>query len=168
MSKIVSVNTYTHSVTYLSDNILKSLKHLILMVGLDPGQFVADWTLFDRGLQTWIKSRHLEGATIEIFNKNSDSLVFRFDFEIDYSYGSGDDGDFWVDSTPIKNAVYKAGITASSCNYSIKLKNKAGRPDATGFVPCSFRSTDGFVQQSVGTIIGTNYLSSNSTYWRKI
>lgn len=168
MSTTVSVNTYTHSVTFLSDNILKSIKHLILMIGLDPAYFIGEWGLFDRGLQTWIKSQHLKGATIEIFNKYSDALVFRYDFEIDYSYGSGDDGDFWVDTTPIKNAVYKAGITASSCNYCIKLRNSPGRPDVDGFSPCNFRSTDGFMQQSVGTTIGTNYLASNSTYWRKI
>lgn len=167
MSTFVIVNTYTHSVTFLSDNILKSMKHLIIMIGLDPRKLVSDWNLFDRGLQTWIKSRHLEGATIEIYNKYTNALIFRWDFAIDYSYGDGGDGDFWVDSTPIKNAIYKAGINTVNCTYDIKLKNKSGRPEVSGFVPCDYRSTEGFVRQSVGTTIGTNYLGSQSNYWRK-
>ena len=32
----VAVNTYTHSVTYVADNILKSLKDIIRLSGLDP------------------------------------------------------------------------------------------------------------------------------------
>lgn len=168
MSTFVVVNTYAHSVTYISDNILRSMKHLIIMIGLDPRNLVNSWNTLDLGLQTWIKSRHLEGATIEFYNSKNGSLLFRWDFGIDYSYGSGTDGDFWVDTTPIKNAIYKAGISIVNCLYEIKLKNKPGRPDVQGFSPCSYRSTEGFVMQSVGTTIGTNYLGSQSTYWRKI
>ena len=40
----VAVNTYTHSVTYVADNILKSFKDIVRLSGLDPGKLVADWT----------------------------------------------------------------------------------------------------------------------------
>ena len=168
MSTIVSVNTQSHSVTFLSDNILKSIKQLILLVGLDPSHFISDWNLLDRGIKTWITSGHLESATIEIYSKINNQLIFRWDFEINYSYGSGDDGEFWVDLNPIKNAIYKAGISAGSCQYDILLRNKPGKPDVVGFIPCDYRSTEGFVRQSVGTTIGTNYHGSQSNYWRKL
>lgn len=32
----VATYSYTHSVTYVTDNILKSLKDIILLSGLDP------------------------------------------------------------------------------------------------------------------------------------
>ena len=32
----VAVNTYTHSVTYVADNILKSMKDIVRLSGLDP------------------------------------------------------------------------------------------------------------------------------------
>jgi hypothetical protein len=32
----VAVNTYTHSVVYVADNILKSMKDIIRLSGLDP------------------------------------------------------------------------------------------------------------------------------------
>ncbi len=34
----VGVNTYTHSVTYVADNIMKSFKDIIRLSGLDPSK----------------------------------------------------------------------------------------------------------------------------------
>jgi hypothetical protein len=39
MTTTVSVNTYTHSVTYVADNILKSIKDIIRLSGLNPAKF---------------------------------------------------------------------------------------------------------------------------------
>ena len=39
----VVVNTYTHSVTYVAENILKSLKDIIRLSGLDPTKFIGEW-----------------------------------------------------------------------------------------------------------------------------
>jgi len=36
----VTVNTYTYSVTYVADNILKSIKDIIRLSGLDPSNLV--------------------------------------------------------------------------------------------------------------------------------
>src|SRR3546814_5968285 len=57
---IVAVNTYTHSVTYVADNILKSMKDIILLSGLDPTNLVDGWASKMRALQTWLASRHLD------------------------------------------------------------------------------------------------------------
>lgn len=39
----VATCSYTHSVTYVTDNILKSLKDIILLSGLDPEHFADRW-----------------------------------------------------------------------------------------------------------------------------
>ncbi|HGA3328186.1 TPA: HORMA domain containing protein, partial [Pseudomonas aeruginosa] len=39
----VATYSYTHSVTYVTDNILKSLKDIILLSGLDPEHFADRW-----------------------------------------------------------------------------------------------------------------------------
>jgi hypothetical protein len=60
MSTFVAVNTYTHSVTYVTDNILRSLQDIVRLSGLDPAQIADDWTILERGINTWIESKHLE------------------------------------------------------------------------------------------------------------
>jgi hypothetical protein len=80
----VAVNTYTHSVTYVADNILKSLKDIIRLSGLDPSEFVGDWETHMSGVQTWLNSGDLETVKLEIYNPKTDALIFRWDIDIAY------------------------------------------------------------------------------------
>ncbi|MBP0495592.1 hypothetical protein [Pararoseomonas indoligenes] len=52
----VVVNSYTHSVAYVADNILKSLKDIIRLSGLDPAKFVDQWESNTRALKTWLET----------------------------------------------------------------------------------------------------------------
>ncbi len=71
----VAVNTFTHSVTYVADNILKSMKDIIRLSGLDPTNLVDGWSSKMRALQTWLHSGHLETVVLEIFNSRTNGLV---------------------------------------------------------------------------------------------
>ncbi|HEY3252168.1 MAG TPA: HORMA domain containing protein [Ignavibacteria bacterium] len=168
MSTRVAVYTYANSISYVSDKILWSMRKLITMIGLDPINLVSEWSLLDKGLQTWLRSRHLVGATIEIYNKTRGSFVGRWDFDIDYTYNSGDDGEFTTDAQLIKNAIAKNVTDVKNCSYDIIFRNKPGYPKVPGFVSCNLRSTQGYVRQSLGTSISTNYLGAQLNYWRKI
>ena len=93
----VSINTYTHSVTYVTDNILKSLKDIIRLSGLNPEKLTKEWDSNQRAIKTWIESGHLERVKLEVFNPSTNDLVVRWDIDIVYSTGSGD-GTFYTDT----------------------------------------------------------------------
>jgi hypothetical protein len=57
----VAVNTYTHSVTYVADNILKSLKDIVRLSGLDPSKLVDGWESNMLALRTWLDSGDCSG-----------------------------------------------------------------------------------------------------------
>ena len=82
----VSVYSYTHSVTYVADNILKSLKDIIRLSGLDPSGFVNDWQTYLLAASTWLKSGHLRSVVLEIFDPKTNALITRWDVEISYSW----------------------------------------------------------------------------------
>lgn len=163
---IVAVNTYTHSVTYVADNILKSMKDIIRLSGLDPTKLVDGWSSKMRALQIWLESRHLERVVLEIFDPKTDALVGRWDIDVVYTTGSGD-GDFWTDTEQIKYHVRKAGLAPSEAKYRLLLHNKSGRPDVEGWGPAQCRSTEGFVRHSLGSTIEHNGLGGRAAYWRK-
>ena len=71
MSTFVAVNTYTHSVTYVTDNILRSLQDIVRLSGLDPARIADDWTVLERGISTWIESKHLETIVLEVYNPST-------------------------------------------------------------------------------------------------
>ena len=168
MSTFVSVNTYTHSVTYVTDNILRSLQDIVRLSGLDPYQIADDWTVLERGIKTWIESKHLEIIVLEVYNPSTDALVGRWDIDIAYEWSGGGGGRFWVDTEQIKIAIKKAGVWPGSSKYSIICRTKSGRPDVDGWSTTSFRSTSGMVKQSLGTTIEHGGLGAGTSYYRKV
>lgn len=162
----VAVFSYTQSVVYVADNILKSLKDIIRLSGLDPTKLVNDWALLLRGLSAWIESRHLESVTLEIFDPKTDGLLFRWDIEVVYTWDVSA-GTFWTDTEQLKWAIKKAGLVPAQADYRVSVHNKPGRPDVSGWSCCTLRSTDGMVRQSLGTTVEHNGLSAKTTYWRK-
>lgn len=157
--------SYTFTVTYVTTKMLLTLKEIIREIGLDPSKFAADWAVYERGITTWLTSRHLERVTLEIYKPGTGALVTRWD--IDVVYGTVGDGSLWVDTAAIRYAIAKAGAAPSSCDYEIKLKNTAGRPSVQGWSECSFRSTDGLKRYSVGATIGGNGLAAQTAYWSR-
>lgn len=162
----VTVNTYTHSVTYVADNILKSMKDIVRLSGLDPANLVDSWADKMKALQVWLGSRHLETVVLEIFDPANDALVGRWDIDVIYTTGAGDGG-FWTNTEQIKYHIRKAGLAPSEARYRLLLQNKTGRPDVEGWGTAQYRSTDGFVRQSLGSTIEHNGLGGSTAYWRK-
>ena len=162
----VAVNTYTHSVTYVADNILKSLKDIIRLSGLDPSKFVGDWETHMRGVQTWLNSSDLETVKLEIYNPKTDALIFRWDIDIAYGWSSGD-GSFWTDTEQLKYAIRKAGLAPSEAHYRLLVNTKQGRPDVAGWGTVSSRSIGGMVRQSLGTTVEHSGLGASTSYLRR-
>jgi hypothetical protein len=162
----VSVYSYTHSVTYVADNILKSLKDIIRLSGLNPSEFVSDWTLNMRAIDGWLQSSDLERVMLEIYHPTTGVLIFRWDIEISYSW-TGGDGSFWTDTEQLKYAIKKAGVVPSEARYDLVLRTKPGRRDIAGWGKGSSRSTDGMVRQSLGTTIEHSGLAGSTSYLRR-
>jgi hypothetical protein len=162
----VAVYSYTQSVVYVADNILKSLKDIVRLSGLDPAKLAGDWGVLLRGISTWIESRHLETVTLEIFDPSTDALITRWDVGVVYTWDVSA-GTFWTDTEQLKFAIKKAGLSPSQADYRVVVKNKDGRPHVDGWSNCTLRSTDGMVRQSLGTTVEHNGLSANTAYWRR-
>lgn len=166
MSTHVGVNTYTYSVTYVTGEMMRSLKMIILLSGLSLERLRNSWESVERAINAWLASGHLKKVTIEIYNPTTNALVTRWDFEINYSYSTADDGALWADHEAIRFAIEKAGVVASTCQYEFKMLAPGGA-DISGWGDGSYRSTAGFNQHGVGTTIGGNILGSSASYWRK-
>lgn len=162
----VTVYTYTHSVTYVADNILKSLKDIIRLSGLDPTAFVNSWCSTQLALKTWMDSGHLEKVTLEIYDPNTNKLVSRWDLDISYSWNGGD-GSFWTDTDQIRYSIKKAGLQPSYVKYKILMKTSPNEPHVEGWGVGSYRSTDGMLRQSLGSTVEHQGLSANAAYWRR-
>jgi hypothetical protein len=166
MPVTVSVRSYTHSVTYVTENILKSLKDIIRLSGLDPGKLTSDWVTLENGLRTWINTGHLTTIHLEIYTSSSSPLVGRWDIEISYGYTAGD-GSFWTDTDQIRYAIQKAGVMPSASRYAVIVTLKPNYQTVPGWGSTTLRSTAGFVEQRIGTTVEASGLSGSFSYYRR-
>lgn len=166
MSTQVAVNTHSHSVTYVTDKLLGSVKEIVRLSGLDPDKLSDDWQVLELGILTWLNDEHLEVVHLEVYHATTNKLVGRWDFDIFYNYSSGD-GSFWQDPDDIKYHIRKQNLDPANCNYRVVTTTTPGRRDVSGWSGTSLRSTDGFVRQGIGTTINGSGLSAGAGYWRK-
>jgi Bacterial HORMA domain 2 len=161
----VATYSYTQSVAYVADNILKSFKEIIRASGLDPSDFADDWPSNLLAVRTWLESGHLERVMLEIYHPDTNKLIYRWDLDIAYGWGSGD-GSFWTDVEQLKYAIAKAGVTPSAAKYKFAVTNKLGRPDVPGWGMITLRSTEGMIKQSLGSTVEHSGLVASAGYWR--
>lgn len=67
---------------------------LLSASGLNPAKFAGDWDWMERGIKTWLGTRDLTRVVLEVFDPRNNNLLFRWDFDIVYDYGSNGDGGF--------------------------------------------------------------------------
>jgi hypothetical protein len=169
MSTLVRVNAYVYSVTYVTDNILRSIQDIVRMSGLDPSKIAGDWQLLESGLRTWLDSKDLKTVVLEVYDPTkaaTDEPIGRWDIEIAYEW-TGDDGRFWVDTEQIKTAIKKAGVLPAESQYRIVCTTKEGRQDVPGWSSTTLRPTAGMIKQSLGTTVEHCGLGAATSYYRK-
>ena len=165
MGTSVTTYSYTHSVTFVTDNILRSLKDIVRLSGLNPAKLADQWSLLDRAISTWLNSGHLKQVTLEIHKPGTTVLVGRWDLDIlrATSYGNGE---VWADIDSLRYAIRKAGMVASDLHYRVLLDTEPGEPYVPGMSSTSLMSTDGMRRLSIGPTIEHGGLGASAAYWR--
>lgn len=166
MATAVQVNVHTYATTHVATNVIRSLKQLVVSCGLDAAKLVGDWRTLERGVETWLRTRHLTRLILEIYARDTGALVRRFDFDIDYGYHPSGDGDLWIDPDTVDYAIRKAGKLPANCSYDILAQTSPGRPDVVGWSRGTFRSTAGLTRRSVGAAVGGGYLGASLGVWK--
>ena len=168
MSTFVAVNTYTHSVIYVTDNILRSLQDIVRLSGLDPTQ-----------IQT--TGRHLSAVSGRGSNRSTSKRLCWRSTTLRPTHSL----DVGISTSPTSGAVMAAAasglIPSRSRSPSRKLEygrgaastassagQRVGEPDVDGWSSTPFRSTAGMVKQSLGTTIEHSGLGAGTSYYRKV
>lgn len=163
----VAVYSYTHSVTYVADNILKGLKDIVALSGLDPQRLIGEWTILLNGISRWIETKHLISVTLEIYDPSTDKLITCWELTISYTWDLNA-GAFWADTEQLRYNIKKAGVVPSQAKYRVLVNTTEGRPAVDGWYSVQFRSKEGMVRQSLGRTVEHSGLGASASYWRKL
>lgn len=165
MSTYVSSFTQTHSVVFLSDNLRNTLREVIRENGISPEKLMQDWEMIERGIQTWLRSGHLNNIVVEFFKPRSSIASAVWEFPIGY-VGSGVDDDMWLDKAYLRQLIAKSARPTSDCVYRIILCTDPNAPRVLGFTDCSFLSRGLLSARQAGTVIATGHMTAGVTYWK--
>jgi hypothetical protein len=157
--------TQTHSIVFMSDNMRNTLREVIREYGISPGKLMQDWDTIERGIQTWLQSRHLNNIVVEFFKPGAADAAARWEFPIVYT-GSGVDDDMWLDKNYLRQLIGKSKRPTSDCTYRILLCTDSDAPAVSGFTSCSFLGTGQMSARQAGTVIATGHITAGATYWR--
>lgn len=155
----------THSVTFLSDNLLNTLREVIRENGISPEKLMQDRDVIAKGLRTWLASGHLTQVTVEFYRPGSAVADARWEFPVTYD-GSGVDDDMWLDKNYLKQLIAKAKRPAADSAYRVVLRTCNGAAHVDGFSGCTLLSTGSLVPRSAGTVIATGHMTAGITYWK--
>jgi hypothetical protein len=157
--------TQAHSIVFLSDNLRNTLREVIRENGLDPDKLMQDWQTIGRGIQTWLKSGHLNNIVVEFYRPGATAASARWEFPIGYA-GSGVEDDMWLDKNYLRQLIAKSARPSADCTYRVLLCTDRGAPTVFGFVDCTFLSTGALAARQAGTVIATGHMTAGVTYWR--
>jgi len=157
--------TQVHSIVFLTDNLLNTLREVIRENGISPHKLMQDWETIEHGMGTWLQSGHLTKVVVEFFMPNSDAAAAVWELPIGYD-GSGVEDDMWLDKAYLRQLIAKSRRPPSDCDYRILLCTKSGAPDVKGFSSTSFRATSHLTARQAGTVIATGHMTAGVTYWK--
>ncbi|HEV2439791.1 MAG TPA: hypothetical protein VGX97_06995 [bacterium] len=155
----------THNIVFLSDNLRNTLREVIRENGLSPDKLMQDWETIERGVRTWLDSRHLTSILIEFFKSGATGAAARWEFPIGYT-GSGVHDDMWLDKSYLRQLIAKSKRPTSDCIYRIVLSTSHGAPHVEGFSKCVLFSTGQLAARQAGTVIATGHMTASVTYWK--
>ncbi|MBS0631618.1 MAG: HORMA domain containing protein [Verrucomicrobia bacterium] len=169
MSTTVSVNTYTHTATYIAAKMMLTLKEIVRETGLRPENMAGIWSSLEAGLAFYLRNQQLQTVVLEVHPAGRpNDLAGRWDLEINYSSSStSDGGSFWTDTDLIRYSIAKSGAYPSTCSYRFLITVAPGAPDLAGWESATFLSTDRFTRYSLGSQIGAPGANVETHYWVK-
>ena len=155
----------THSITFLTDHLLNTLREIVRENGLSPERLMQDRETLARGIRTWLHSGHLTNVIVEFFRPGVSLANARWEFPVGYD-GSGVGDDMWRDKNYLRQLIAKAKRPSTDSHYRVVLCTSPGAPVVDGFSDCTLLSTGQLSARSAGTVIATVHLTADVTYWK--
>jgi Bacterial HORMA domain 2 len=131
--------------------------------GLDPSDFVENQQIIENGLRTWLTSRHLEVAYLEVYDGVTGRVQTRIDLQI--AFRSGGDERYETGIDTVKRAVAEAG-RFPGCRYRVVVTTADGAPPVKGWSDTTLGSVDHLSNYDLGEVINTTGVGASMSILR--
>jgi hypothetical protein len=158
-----SVHVTARAYTYTANEIIRIFFEAISETGLNPSQLADQQPVVERGLRTWLTTRKLDAAYLEVWDPATGKARVRVDLNLSYEDRGKERYD--TDIGMVRKAVTGLGVHRG-CEYRVVVTLLDGAADVDGWNTTDLRNIDHLQQQDVGQVISTSGTRVGMFTWR--
>ena len=162
----IGVKVWAMSTIYVANEVLRAWFEIANLRGLDNDYLSSNLETISRGLQTWLTTRHLRRAVLEVYDPQTDMAVERWDMVFDYdSSGTGGPQSFRTEMDKLREFASRLRSLPPGCRYRVVVQLDEGALPVRGWVPTTLRSVDHLRSHNLGGFIDTAKIKVGMEYW---
>lgn len=162
----VEVRVYARSTVWVANELMRVLQEVVHQRGLPLDYLHHNHQTIISGLRTWITSRWLLAAILEIWDPHTGLMIERYDLGLSYQPpGQGGEERFETDIEKLKAALARIPQLHPGSNYQVVVQLEPGAPNLPGWAPTTLRDASHLQRQEIGNIIDTARIGVQMAYW---
>ena len=162
----LEARVYARSATWVANELVHVFIEIIRLRGLEMDHIIEKTEVIMNGLRTWLVTQKLDAAYLEVFDRDTDALVERYDLHMNYSAPGGNtDERFETRKELLESELTRLQALHPGCAYRVAVTLKPDAVAVPGWGPTTLRDTSALRRRDIGRIIDTARINVNLGAW---
>lgn len=159
------VNVAARSFVHTAQKLVELTSAIARGRGLGQKYLIDNLPAIERGLRTWLVSKHLESMRVEIWDPRTDKAVEVYEFHVRYEPLRGGEETFESQSERLDEELAKLHSLRPGLLWRIIVATKPDRPAVEGWTPTTPRDTGPLTRREAGRMISSAACSTELIYF---
>jgi len=172
----IGVRVWTTATIYVANEVMRIFFIILDQRGLDNSKLLQQKEVINNGLYTWITTRHLKAAFLEIYHpEDPNKAVERWDLGFRYEEPKADidpenstERQFETYIEKIYEIQKKLDALPEGTEYRVVVNLEDGAPEVEGWQPTTLKDISHLERHHIGEMIDTGVIKVGMEYWGRI
>jgi hypothetical protein len=174
----IGVKIWTTAIIYVANEVMRVFFTILDQRGLSNSKLNSQKGVITNGLFTWITTRHLKAAFLEIYHPNDlNKAIERWDLGFVYEEPRENDSKFYEDKTSnqfktyiekISEVTAKLDSLPKGTEYRVVVNLEPGAPVVEGWQPTTLKDISHLEKLHIGEMIDVGLINVGMEYWGRV
>ena len=172
----IGVRVWTTATIYVANEVMRIFFIILDQRGLNNSKLLQQKEVINNGLYTWITTRHLKAAFLEIYHpEDQNKAVERWDFGFRYEEPKADidpenstERQFKTYIEKIYEIQQRLDALPEGTEYRVVVNLEPGAPAVEGWQPTTLKDISQLERYHIGEMIDTGLINVGMEYWGRI
>ncbi|MCK4240918.1 MAG: hypothetical protein KAX30_04790 [Candidatus Atribacteria bacterium] len=171
----IGVRVWTTATIYVANEVMRVFFIILDQRGLPNSKLNSQKEVITNGLFTWITTRYLKAAFLELYGPGENKAVERWDLGFRYEEPTADidpenstERQFKTYIEKIYEIQAKLNALPEGTEYRVVVNLEQGAPAVEGWQPTTLKDISHLEKHNIGEMIDTGLINVGMEYWGKI